>query len=257
MKVTEYYPINILKPFVKVIKIIECGDGEIQNRVLPNTSLSMAFCIIGQNSYTMDSGNFILPKSVISGLRKSVRLINYSKNTSTIIVLFNENGAGAFFKVPLHRLFEESISLDNIVNPSEIRDTEELLCGAKTNFQRVKIIEQFLLNNLINRKPDTLISDAVAKIHQANGNIRMSKLADLHYISSDAFEKRFRKNIGSSPKQFASIVRMFSIISQKENRRILGIALDAGFYDQAHFNNNFKLFTGQTPTEFYKTGTFW
>ncbi|UWX60024.1 helix-turn-helix domain-containing protein [Chryseobacterium oranimense] len=256
MKVFEYRSAKALEPFVKAIKIIESLE-EIQNRVLPGASIAMAFCFSGQNSYTMNSERIILPKAIISGLRKSVRLINYSQNTSTLIVLFKENGASTFFKEPLYGLFEKSVLLDHIVNPNDVRNVEEMLCEAKCNLQRVKIVEQFLLKRLINPNPDMLISSAVAQIQEAKGHIKINRLADSLHISNDAFEKRFRRNIGSSPKQFASITRMSAIIPLKAKGQLLDIAFDAGFYDQAHFNKDFKLFTGQTPTEFYKSASFW
>lgn len=256
MEIIEYRPTKTLEPFVKAIKIIESHE-EIQNRVLPGTSIAMAFCFSGQNSYTVNSDRIVLPKAVISGLRKSVRLINYSQNTSTLIVLFKENGATAFFKEPLYALFEKSVLLDNILNPNEVRNIEEMLCEAKNNFQRVKIVELFLLKRLINPNPDIIISNAVVQIQQARGHIKINELADRLYISNDAFEKRFRKRIGSSPKQFASITRMSAVIPSKPTGRLLETVFDAGFYDQAHFNKDFKLFTGQTPTEFYKSSFFW
>ena len=256
MKIIEYKPTKTLEPFVKAIKIIESQE-EIQNRVLPGTSIAIAFCFSGQNSYTINSDQIVLPGAIISGLRKSVRLINYSQNTSTLIVLFTESGASAFFKEPLYGLFEKTVLLEHIVNPSDVRNVEEMLCEAKSNFQRIKIVEQFLLKRLINPDPDRIISNAVAQIQEAKGQIKINELADRLHISNDAFQKRFRKSIGSSPKKFATIVRMSAIIPLKANGRLLDTAFDAGFFDQAHFNKDFKLFTGQTPTEFYKSASFW
>ncbi|UOU97684.1 helix-turn-helix transcriptional regulator [Chryseobacterium daecheongense] len=257
MTIAEYKPTEILQPFIKAIIIIESGDEQLQNRVLPNTSVALAFCFNGQNSYTENSSLNILPKTTVSGLRKSVRLINYSKKTSTLIVLFKENSAAVFFKEPLYELFEKSISLDNIEHPNEIRMIEEMLCEAKTDIRRIKIVEQFLIKKLNYTREDNIVSAAITKIRQSRGLIRIQDLAlDLH-MSNDAFEKRFRKVIGSSPKQFASITRMSSIIHRKSNERFLDIAFEAGYYDQAHFNKDFKLFTGQTPTEFYRDASFW
>lgn len=257
MQISDHLPAKLLNPFIKAYRIIE-SEEELVNRVLPNTSLTVAFRFKGQNSYIADTKHSSLPTSTFSGLRKSVRLINYAPNTSTIIVLFKETGASAFFKYPLHELFEDSVPLDNFVNHREISIIEEQLFEAKNNIERVSIVDQFLLDKLFSYKTDRLISSAVENIHLTKGVIKIQKLADTLYISTDAFEKRFRKIVGTSPKQFASIVRMASIINQRrQNKNLTNIAFDAGYYDQPHFNKNFKLFTGLTPTQLFGSPSFW
>lgn len=256
MTIEDFIPTEALRPFIKTYRIIESRQ-ELKNRVLPNTSLAIAFRFRGQNAYITNTGKSDLPDNTISGLRKSARLISYAADTSTLIVLFWECGASVFFKEPLHELFENSIPLDCIVHPNELILVQELLSEATDNAQRVTIVEQFLLNKISYSKPDNLVQEAVAKIHAAKGIIKIKELANELYISNDAFEKRFRKTVGSSPKQFASIVRIASIVRQPFHDRLLDIAFEAGYYDHAHFTKDFKLFTGQTPTDFYKQPSFW
>lgn len=257
MKIVDFIPTEQLKPFVRTYRIIENQD-ELVNRVLPNTSLAIAFRCKGNVNYIRENRYDNLPISTISGIRKSVRLINYSEQTATIVILFKEAGAKAFFKEPLHELFEESVSLDNFIPQKKIAIIEELLAEAKTHNQKIAIIEQFLLSRLHDYKPDKLISTAVAIIQSKKGVIKIKELADTLYISQDAFEKRFRKTIGSSPKQFCYVVRIKSIIDQKQdNQNLIDLAFDAGYFDQPHFNKDFKLFTGQTPSEFFKFPSFW
>lgn len=257
MNIEAHIPTELLRPFIKTYLIIE-SQKELVNRVLPDTSLAIAFKLKGQVNYITDNNANALPISAISGLRKSVRLINYLKDTSTIIILFKEAGATAFFKEPLHELFEESVSLDNFITQQKISIIEEQLAEAKNNNQRVAIIEAFLLSKLYDYNPDKLIINAIQKIHSTNGSVKIKELSETFYISHDAFEKRFRKIVGASPKQFASIIRMKSIINQKKpSQSLTDTAFDAGYFDQPHFNKDFKLFTGQTPTVFFKSPSFW
>jgi AraC-like DNA-binding protein len=228
------------------------------NRVLPGTSFAMAFRFRGQISYLSESEKTALPAVTFSGLRKSVRLINYAPETSALIVQFKETGISAFFRQPLHELFEESVSLDNFFPQSEIAIIEERLAEAKTNATRIAVVEQFLCSKLSFTKPDALVQEAITRIYSNRGALRISELADGLYISQDAFEKRFRKVTGTSPKQFSSIVKMKSIIGQNPvPSSFLDMALDNGYYDQSHFNKDFKLFTGLTPTDFFKSGQYW
>ncbi len=88
--------------------------------------------------------------------------------------------------------------------------------------------------------------------------MNVNQLADELCISQDAFEKRFRKVVGCSPKHFSSIVRLKNLISQPQSKQsFTEIAFDNGYFDQAHFNKNFKLFTGQNPTDFFKSPPLW
>jgi AraC-like DNA-binding protein len=65
-------------------------------------------------------------------------------------------------------------------------------------------------------------------------------------------EKRFRQAVGTSPKKFASIVRFKHVIQRYDSGRSLTeLAYEAGFYDQAHFIKEFKIFTGDTPEGFF------
>ncbi|CAH0132740.1 hypothetical protein SRABI27_00077 [Pedobacter sp. Bi27] len=257
MRIEEYIPTELLRPFIKAYRIVE-SEMEMTNRILPGTSLVVAFRYKGQVSYLSDDREELLPASTISGLRKSVRLIHYLQDSATIVVQFKETGAKAFFNEPLYELFEESISLDAFIKRDTIEIIEEQLGEAQNNIQRIAIIEQFLLSRLDSYKPDRLISAAVEIIHSTRGAIRIKELADTLYISNDAFEKRFRKTVGTSPKQFSSIIRMEAIVRQKQQSESLaGIAYNAGYYDQPHFNKDFKLFTGQTPSAFYKSPNFW
>jgi len=256
MNVKNFAPASVLKPFIKGYRIIECNEAQ-HNNVLPNTSVALAFRLKGRNAYGMQADNTILPAMVLSGLRKSGRAIHYAAQTATLVVLFEEAGASVFFTQPLHELFEQSIALGNIIAAGEINQVEDLLAAADTDVQKIAVIEQFLLSRLRSPKSDALIREAVTRINTAKGIVRIKELTKDLFISNDAFEKRFRKIVGASPKQFASIVRMSAIVRQQPYERLLDIAFDAGYYDQAHFNKDFKLFTGQTPTEFYKNPLFW
>jgi len=257
MNIEVHIPTESLRPFIKTYLIIESQE-ELVNRVLPDTSLVIAFRFKGQVNYIIENNANALPTSAISGLRKSVRFINYKTDTSTILILFKEARATAFFKEPLHELFEDSVSLDNFVTQQKISNIEEQLAGAKNNHQRVAIVEAFLLSNLNSHNTDKLIVNAIQRIYSTNGIIKIKELTDTFYISQDAFEKRFRKAVGTSPKQFASIIRMKSIINlRKPSKNLSDIAFDGEYFDQSHFNKDFKRFTGQTPTEFFKAPSFW
>lgn len=256
MKITDFEPADILKPFIKAYKIIET-DRERINKILPGTSVTLAFRLKGHTTYSSTPGQLTIPAVVLSGLRRSVRDIHYAPGTATLVVLFQEGGAPAFLRDPIHQLYEQSIALDDIITLTEVNRVQELIWQSKTHAEQVAVVEHFLMCRLHPRNIDLLVSAAVTKIKSVNGVLRIKELADELCISTDAFEKRFRKVTGATPKQFASIVRLSSVVHRKSNERFLDIAFDAGYYDQAHFTRDFKIFTGQTPSDFYQSPAFW
>jgi AraC-like DNA-binding protein len=257
MEIEHHLPHELLRPFIKTYMVIETGE-ELVNRVLPGTSLAIAFRYKGQVNYLNSNAAEVLPLSAISGLRRSVRLINYQPGAGNILVLFKEAGAAMFFKDALHELFEESISLDHFIGQQQLSLIEEQLAEAAGNSQRFAIIEKFLLSRLNLRQADQLVAAAIERIYAVKGVVRIKDLAAALYISNDAFEKRFRRAVGASPKQFSSIVRMKTLIGKvRPEETLTQMALNAGYFDQAHFNKEFKLFTGQTPSGFFQSGAFW
>ena len=102
------------------------------------------------------------------------------------------------------------------------------------------------------------MNHAVQRIQKMNGLLNMKSLAGDVNMSQDAFEKRFRRVIGTSPKQFSSIVRLRNVITHySPDRTFTDMAYDAGYFDQSHFTKDFKSFTGRTPNEFFKSAVYW
>lgn len=257
MKMREYAPSGALAQFIKSYRIIE-SEGELVNRLLPSTSCTMAFQLKGHVFYGSDAVKTQLPAAMVSGLRKTVRMVKYPAHTAVLVVGFKATGVAGLLRQPVHELFEETLALDNFFTRSEMAIIEEQLAEATHDAARIAALEKFLSARLLKLKNDELVGAAVSRIVDAKGQLRMKELSQSLFISQDAFEKRFRKLTGATPKQFSTIVKMEALIRERmQGASILDLALESGYYDQAHFNKDFKQFTGQTPSEFFKTAVFW
>lgn len=224
MTIEKFEPNTYLRPFVKAYLVIEMNEAGV-NRVLPDTSLALALCYKGKVNQLTPAYSLPLPTVAISGLRKSARLLNYAAGTGTIITIFREAGATAFFGSPLHELFEQSVSLDNLIPRQKMIELTEQCAEASDNVQRINVIERFLCSLLNPYKTDSLISASLRQIHAAKGMVGIKKMAENLFISQDAFEKRFRKIVGTSPKKFSSIVRMRYLIARPYSAQDLSSTL--------------------------------
>lgn len=251
MRFTLYIPCDALKPYIRTFAI---SESEMENtyKVLPGTELVIGFQYRGRLSHLNGEKAIPLASAGLTGIHDSYRIFRNAADTGTVLVYFNEGCAASFFKEPLHMLFRESVSLDQFMLRSELLLLEEQLCEAANDLQKIDITERFLLSRLHQVQPDQLILAALALIHKHKGNIRIKALCEQLHISQSPLEKRFRKTVGTSPKKFASIVRLKHAVRQYDPQSTLtDLGFEAGFYDQAHFIREFKSFTGETPENFF------
>lgn len=246
-----YIPCDSLKPFVDRFVLWETAEESIY-KILPGSGIVIGFQFTGKLHQILDGKEIELSPSGVTGITNTYRFYKNSKGIGTVLVYFKDCGAFAFFREPIHELFQKSASLDNFILRSELLSFEEQLCEAITHSDKIKVVERFLLSRIKVVKPDLVVVEALHTIYRSNGNIRISELCEQLNISQSPLEKRFRKVVGASPKKFASIIRFKSIIRNHESSTSLtALGFESGFYDQSHFIKEFKKFTGDTPDEYF------
>ncbi len=89
-----------------------------------------------------------------------------------------------------------------------------------------------------------------------NFNIPMNtpELAKIAGMSVSQFERRFRRGLGSSPRQYLLRLRVDSAarLLTFTARPIAQISKECGFHDHAHFTRSFKKMMSMTPLNFRK-----
>jgi AraC-like DNA-binding protein len=277
VNIQRYRPAARLTPFIKEFFIIE-SDGMMDSKILPDTSLVMALRYKGSTQRIEAPGDgggvaaeegtgvaravplagAAVDPGVLTGLRRSHRVMRYSRDTGNILVLFKEGGLVAFSRVPANELFDVTIPAGNFFEKAAMQELLDAVATAKDNDSRIHTIEAFLTQQLRGIDPDPLVDEAVRLIKESKGLIKIKDLAHALYISQDPLEKRFRAKVGSTPKQYASIIRLRNIIDTWSSYSSLTTAsYGAGYFDQSHFIKDFRTFTGESPKDFFRTAQFW
>ncbi|QQR85882.1 MAG: helix-turn-helix transcriptional regulator [Flavobacteriales bacterium] len=245
-------PCQALRPFVERYAVVR-STSNAPYTVLPGTGLVMGFQFSGAVKRMEPYGSRKLHRSGVTGMQGSAVTFQSEAGTGTVLVFFREAGATAFFPEPLNELFGQSLSLEQFMLRSELVLLEERLEEAATDAGRVSVVEAFLIERLRPAKPDALVVGALALIHRSKGSIRIEQLAEQLHTSRSPLERRFRKAVGATAKQYAGIVRMRAVLqAHVPGTALLDTALEAGFYDQAHFIKTFRAFTGEAPQRFFE-----
>lgn len=236
-----------LRPLIRHFIIAEQAQAT-QYKVFPSAHLVIGFQYRGSISIVYGNHSERLATAGITGLSDKVKTFAGSAGTGTVLVYFSETGLSFFTKCPASELFGQSVGLDQVFDAHKVRILEEKLGNAHDSTQRVSLVEQFFLSLLQDIQHDSLVLEAVKRIYNAKGNLRISELQEQLFISARPFEKRFKKLVGISPKKFATIVRFNLLLGDlKTGKSLTEIYYEHKFFDQAHFIHSFKQFTGESP----------
>lgn len=170
-------------------------------------------------------------------------------------VRFQSHGLSHFTNVPAFHLAEKSVPLVELFGREGDMLVEQI-CMAKTIPAKVDVLAAFLIEHRkFLGKVTPLVMGFLQALKTMNGEVKLKELAKQLGVSERQLERRFKLEVGISPKKMASIIRFKHALYHLQNSRNLTlteIAHNVGYYDQAHFNRDFKDITGLVPKQFFK-----
>lgn len=251
MQMSTFAPSAPLAPFVEKLSIVE-SDVDISRVLLPDLGLILGVRFAG----AAHLAGVRLPDAAMTGMQTSVRHMRTAAHSGIVLAHFRPGGAAAFLRAPLHELCDATIGLDALLGRAEVATLGDRIATAPSHAERAAILDEALVARVAH-EPDPLALAAARAIEAAAGRVRIADLARMLAISQDPLEKRFRSAIGASPKQLAMLVRMRRAISlaSRSPASLARVALDAGYFDQSHFNREFRAVTGESPRQFFRAGT--
>jgi AraC-like DNA-binding protein len=90
------------------------------------------------------------------------------------------------------------------------------------------------------------------RIEQSGGALAVEDLVEEIGYSRKHLAAAFKEHVGMPPKAMARLVRFQRALAALRSGRqqdLAQLALDLGYYDQAHFTREFRDFSGLTPGE--------
>lgn len=256
MRVTVVAPSPSLAPFVRRFEVVETSEASTRT-LLPEPGLVLGIRFGGRAALLGGGRPEALPQSSVTGLRTTVRQMRTSAGGGIVVVKFRPAGAALFFDSPLHEVFGAIRPLTDWVPARDVDRLESRLAEAKDHATRIALVEAFLLERMGKRRSDGLVAAALREIQSAPDSIRIGALADALDVSLDLLEKRFRRIVGCSPKQFSTILRLRGAVERhRQGMSLTQLSLEAGFYDQAHFIRHFRSMAGVSPRRFLEGGAY-
>ena len=220
----------------------------------PNASITLGFFING--------GFDVLNKGQV-GLKEKFLFSKIARHTTWVKPIGKRiELLGVHFKPNAISLFTDK-SLSNLpkqIDPGIIfkGDLNQLLkdfIQQNSTNTRFKLLEKYLLASVRHQPNDRLNKACKIILHQ-NGNLKVLDISKQLGVSTRTIRNDFTNNIGCSPKHLSRVIRFHAtlnkILSSLSQNQSLDFAFEHGYFDQAHFINDFKYFSGYTPKHFFK-----
>ncbi|MDX1940246.1 MAG: DUF6597 domain-containing transcriptional factor [Saprospiraceae bacterium] len=144
------------------------------------------------------------------------------------------------------------------IDAASLRDHGQVLPGdyslkllfrdLNADFEDFKQLDSLLLQ-MKKSIPDPEVQKAVQMIWSSQGQIKIKDILRQAFVSERPLQKRFRKAVGLSMKEFARVCRMRTAMVQMvlHQHQSLELSLNGGYYDQAHFLHDFQAFAHMKP----------
>jgi AraC-like DNA-binding protein len=195
-------------------------------------------------------------ESWLVGMWNTYHLMDVPQDLQVLNVSFKPGGAYPFLQLPLSDLHNQIVSLDAILGSfsAEIR---ERLYAAPSMEARLALLERLLLARLCEAPQGlnmlNVVRYSVAQIARHHGMLSIGALSDLIGISQKHLITQFKRLVGGTPKELARLYRFRHALQSIDPTQSVDwtlVARRSRYYDQSHFDKDFRAFTGHSPTEY-------
>ena len=238
-----------LSQFVDCIWVHEgFGGDHALERVLPTATTDLVF------AYHPICGTQC---SIVTGPRSQSVELNTSQPFSACGVHFKPGGARPFVAVPADELHNRAVSLDTFWGEAA-HTLEAQLWEATSLAQRLHVLEEALRTRITPAAVNPAIGYAVDAIERSRGSRPITDITQRIGLSTRRFLDVFRREVGVSPKTFCRMRRFAAVLARLDRAARVEwteVALSCGYFDQAHFNHEFRAFSGVSPSEYLRSRT--
>lgn len=191
-----------------------------------------------------------------SGMRNRFITIPSGRDSEMFIVNFYRGKAYPFIAMPMNELTDCVVDGD-LVLTGEVLNLRHGLMASRSVDRMFRFAERYL-TRVFGRKLllNPFVDYAVKQLCASPTGVTMEGLARKVGYSHKQLIKIFKEHVGVTPKSFLRIMRFQKAVQDLETRKLVNwasVAVDAGFYDQAHFINDFRDFAGFTPEQYLRT----
>jgi AraC-like DNA-binding protein len=236
-------------PLSDLVDFLWTYDGYLpphaQERLLPTGTMELVF--------TMDAAGNLA--AGISGPYSECMTLETLQPFSVVAVHFKPGGGVPFFGLPSSELHNRRVALD-LLWGGRAASLRDQLWEATTARDRFSILEHALVDQARrSTDPHPAVRYAIDWFERSKGVSRVRDVVQRIGLSPRRFAEIFRTEVGLLPKAFCRIRRFNEVLCRVDGMTHVdwsNVALSCGYFDQAHFNHDFRAFAGLSPSAYLR-----
>lgn len=221
--------------------------------VAPNGLSGLGFSFAENFRYQTTSENQqVISSGNVVGLHNCCYSVNWKYPIKFFIIIFKPAGAFRLLRANMGELKNNLVNLDAI----GLKDSEWIcdnLRNRPIHKDKIDFMESWLERKLAGNRFALGITAGLAQtIVERNGAVAIGDLCKEFNVNKKYFERHFLLELGTTPKEFAGIVR-FNYLDNLLRQKTISwkeLAYLGNFHDQSHLIKHFQRLTGLTPGAF-------
>lgn len=256
----EREPGPLLRPWVRILWYAHgMGFAHRRERILPTGCAQMIINLARDYILDCPEGKPVthMSPALIVGQRSVYEIVDPSDMADLIGVVFEPGALPAFLDDAADRVSNDYVPLEGVcARAGALRDRLQELSGPN---ERLRCLEFYLVDKFAARQEDgkpalhPAVRFALRELGQSPSMTGVAAVARGTGWSERRFSQIFREEVGFSPKVWCRIQRFQRVVRRLhrgEEVRWPELALACGFYDQSHLANEFRAFSGVSPTTY-------
>ena len=196
--------------------------------------------------------------SVLSGVQSRFQIIDTSEQEYVAGVAFKPGGTVPFMRAPAHETRNLDVPLEALWDHRCTSILRERLLASVSLEAKLDVLEAALREMWRPPGLHPAVAYALAAFDRVPLATNIAAVTDAIGLSAKRFIERFKMEVGITPKVYCRVRRFQRALTMAtRGRRVewTRVALDCGYFDQAHFNHDFRSFAGLTPGAYQSART--
>jgi AraC-like DNA-binding protein len=258
MRFRSYVPRAPLCEFVSDFWLYENYEGEHQRElILPSGTFELVFNLQEDELRIYSPAD---PRhcrrfggALVSGPYTGSFLSDAAEERAILGAHFKPGGASAVLGVSAGEFRDTHVDLSEIWGQSA-KTLHEQLCALSEPSERFRLLEQVLMQQLLaDPHGHAAVRVALDVLMRTHGQAKTRDVASAVGLSQRRFIELFAGEVGLTPKLFGRVRRFLHAVDRANAATSTDwarLAIECGYFDQAHLIHDFVGFASVSPTEY-------